>query len=257
MFLNNIFTELLFADLVPVMVSAYTAVAILLMSCSHLIKWTRWKSGLLNLVKKVGKSTERVVQNGLTLLNEYRSLQLWKLLLVLGMISYGASLGWKSYQNMKEKTTEIIKIQSETISLQSKQIDSLTYKINTILFQSELDPYIYYLPEEFDSPDLRGSNEKMDSTLLQKIALLNIYVEEELNINSAYRTSARNRRAGGVHNSAHKTGHAVDIRVLNTSARYKVLKKAIELGIPRIGIHNRFIHLDIDTTKVHPVIWLY
>lgn len=97
----------------------------------------------------------------------------------------------------------------------------------------------------------------MDSTLLHKLALLNIYIDEELTVNSAYRTAARNTRAGGVHNSAHKTGDAVDIRVLGTEARYKVIKKAIELGIPRIGIHERFIHLDVDTTKAHPVIWLY
>jgi len=133
----------------------------------------------------------------------------------------------------------------------------LTYQINTIKFQSEIDPFIYYTEDDFDSPDKKGTNKLMDSTLLHKLALLNVYIDEELKVNSAYRTYARNVRAGGVHNSAHKTGDAVDIRVLETKARYAIIKKAIELEIPRIGIHKRFIHLDVDTTKAHPVIWLY
>lgn len=121
--------------------------------------------------------------------------------------------------------------------------------------QSEIDPFYYYLPEDFDSPDKKGSNEEMDSLLLHKLAILNVYFDEELRINSAYRTRARNRRAGGVHNSAHRKGLAVDVSI--SSNRYRVIKKALELDIPRIGIHQNFIHLDIDTTKNFPAMWLY
>lgn len=215
------------------------------------------RTGLRSLLKKSGKSISTIVTNGKTFLTGQIDLQIWALLVVFGMISCGAYFGLLSYKIMKERTTGIISIQSRTIQKQNQAIDSLTFKYNTLKFQSEVDPFIYYTPEEFDSPDKKGTNELMDSILLHKLALLNIYIDEELTVNSAYRTSARNRQAGGVHDSAHKSGEAVDIRVLNSAARFKVVQKAIELGIPRIGIHKRFIHLDVDTTKAHPAIWLY
>ena len=75
-------------------------------------------------------------------------------------------------------------------------------------------------------------------------------------ITSGYRSKAQNSSVGGVNESSHSTGLAVDIRCRNSSERFKILKAFIEVGIDRIGIYNRHIHVDIDSTKPKTVAWM-
>ena len=76
-------------------------------------------------------------------------------------------------------------------------------------------------------------------------------------INSGKRTVAHNRKVGGVPDSSHLTGLAVDIKSLSSKARWKIITSAIKNGINRIGISKTFIHLDNDLTKPKEVVWLY
>jgi uncharacterized protein YcbK (DUF882 family) len=76
-------------------------------------------------------------------------------------------------------------------------------------------------------------------------------------ITSAYRTPEHNAEVGGVPNSSHIKGLAVDIRVKDSVTRYKVLHSLISAGFDRIGIANTFIHCDIDPDKASGVIWDY
>ena len=76
-------------------------------------------------------------------------------------------------------------------------------------------------------------------------------------INSGYRSKARNEQVGGVADSAHMSGFAVDIKCTTSINRDKIIRALMEVGFTRIGIANTFIHADIDPTKPQNVIWTY
>ncbi len=75
-------------------------------------------------------------------------------------------------------------------------------------------------------------------------------------ISSGYRCKKHNSQVGGVKNSAHLKGLAVDIEVANNLVRLKVLRALVIVGFNRIGISKGFIHVDIDKSKSDNV-WLY
>ncbi len=95
----------------------------------------------------------------------------------------------------------------------------------------------------------------------EKLLLLLNELRERINkpliITSGFRCIEYNRRIGGVPNSAHTKGLAVDIACETSTDRFYIVSFATQLGFRRIGINKRFIHLDIDESKPKPVIWLY
>ncbi len=76
-------------------------------------------------------------------------------------------------------------------------------------------------------------------------------------LNSGYRTKEQNKKAGGVEDSAHLSGLAVDIACTNDTARHKIIDALQKVGFNRIGIAKTFVHCDIDKSKSPNVIWLY
>ena len=78
-------------------------------------------------------------------------------------------------------------------------------------------------------------------------------------INSGFRTPEHNKAVGGVDDSAHLSGLAVDLRARNGAETYAIVKAAIEVGIKRIGINraSQFVHLDIAEDKPNPTIYEY
>lgn len=76
-------------------------------------------------------------------------------------------------------------------------------------------------------------------------------------ITSAYRSKEKNAKIGGVANSSHIKGLAVDIRVNSSRERFNILKALIYVGFNRIGIADNFIHVDDDKEKSDNVIWTY
>lgn len=75
-------------------------------------------------------------------------------------------------------------------------------------------------------------------------------------IASGYRCPARNTFVGGVHDSAHMHGLAVDILTPGSEARSHILR-GLTSFFSRIGIDKNFIHVDIDSSKPSPVVFLY
>ena len=115
----------------------------------------------------------------------------------------------------------------------------------------------YFKYSEFDSPDLLGSGLKMDKVTLEKLDRCRGLADIPFIITSGVRTIAHNKKCGGVSDSSHLKGYAVDIRCSNSSDRFKIINSALEVGFTRIGISSNFIHLDYDPYKVSQVIWTY
>ena len=75
-------------------------------------------------------------------------------------------------------------------------------------------------------------------------------------ITSGFRTPGENAMAGGVKDSAHLKGIAVDLRCSSSRERFLILKGLFSVGFPRIGIYKNHIHADIDVIKDLNVCWL-
>jgi zinc D-Ala-D-Ala carboxypeptidase len=99
----------------------------------------------------------------------------------------------------------------------------------------------------------------MDTSLLKALTRVKLRIGDRIRINSGYRTRNHNARVGGSEHSLHMEGKACDIAAISKERKYQIIKAAMEEGIPRIGIAERFIHLDVGTGKRHqkPRIWLY
>lgn len=81
----------------------------------------------------------------------------------------------------------------------------------------------------------------------------------QLIISSGHRCVRHNAAVKGALVSAHLTGAAVDVRAETGSARWTIVRAAIQAGFTRIGIARTFIHLDVAHSINHPreVLWLY
>ena len=70
-----------------------------------------------------------------------------------------------------------------------------------------------------------------------------------LHINSGFRCKQHNKDVGGVRDSSHLIGLAVDIEITNNFTRYLFLKSCFEVGIKRYEIARNYIHIDVDDSK--------
>ncbi len=144
-------------------------------------------------------------------------------------------------------------LSKSTINLSNKA-DSLTYELNTALEQLKIEQTEQFVEQDFASKDAPWTGNRFDTSLVKVLYQLELLTGEKIHINSAYRTRSRNLDVGGAEKSMHMAGKAVDIRCLDEEYRYSLIKGAMQLGIDRIGIHPRFIHLDIgDGERV----WIY
>ena len=76
-------------------------------------------------------------------------------------------------------------------------------------------------------------------------------------INSGIRTPERNAEVGGVPDSAHVRGYAVDISAPTSRARFLITRAVLDAGFKRVGIGRTFVHVDTDPEKADELIWLY
>tara|TARA_R110000824_G_scaffold49824_2_gene139616 strand:- start:142 stop:519 length:378 start_codon:yes stop_codon:yes gene_type:complete len=122
----------------------------------------------------------------------------------------------------------------------------------------------YFSLKEFDSPDLPGSGELMDLDFLDLLDEARARADTPFVISSGFRTGEHHAslKAQGYKvgkDSAHLLGLAADIRVSNSTARYKILEALLHVGFDRVGLAKNFIHVDLDTRphKANEVIWTY
>ena len=74
-------------------------------------------------------------------------------------------------------------------------------------------------------------------------------------ITSAIRCVDHNIRVGGVDDSSHVQGVAIDIAVKSSHARFRILKALLDGGFRRIGVYKTFIHADDDERLPQEVCW--
>ena len=106
---------------------------------------------------------------------------------------------------------------------------------------------LHFESHEFDCPNLPNSGINMDDAFLQMLDDARSIAGIPFNITSGYRTKDRNKLVGGVSNSSHLVGKAVDIAVGSGGERYIVLNALIQAGFRRLGVAKTFIHADSDS----------
>jgi zinc D-Ala-D-Ala carboxypeptidase len=75
-------------------------------------------------------------------------------------------------------------------------------------------------------------------------------------ITSGRRTPEQNAAAGGVPDSSHVRGLAVDIQApVGKSEREKLIWALGRVGFRRVGLYDRHAHCDIDESKAQDVVW--
>lgn len=132
------------------------------------------------------------------------------------------------------------------------------WRWSTYAKQRMTDGFKYFSYGEFDSADEPGSGKLyMSKDLIQRLGRIREAVGFPMMVSSGYRSKAHNAKVGGVPNSAHRSGLAVDIRAVTDAQKRAIAKAAIANGITRIGWGRTFIHLDIDGTKPQHVAWGY
>jgi len=112
----------------------------------------------------------------------------------------------------------------------------------------------FFTKKEFNCRCCGKSN--ISANLVLKLDLARELAETPFVITSGYRCPQHNEEVGGVKDSAHVLGLAVDIAVPNNVARLKIIRGLIIAGFRRIGIGKDFIHADIDKSKPQNL-WLY
>lgn len=127
------------------------------------------------------------------------------------------------------------------------------FELNSYLFETNKN---YFKPEEFACKCGCGVN-NIQEELIKKLNVARNIAGVPFKITSGYRCPEHNKKVGGVANSSHIDGSAVDIYCDNDSDRFKIILGLLIAGFTRIGIGKDFIHCDIDAKKSPDVIWKY
>jgi len=116
----------------------------------------------------------------------------------------------------------------------------------------------YFNPSEFSCQcGCGGGFSDMDSEFLSMLDHARELADVPFRLSSAYRCEKHNENVGGVEDSAHTKGRAVDIIARSGFEKWRVVRGLQRAGFKRIGVSNKFIHADNDPTKPTHVLWTY
>ena len=126
----------------------------------------------------------------------------------------------------------------------------------------------YFKLSEFDARDadgkkIPGTGGQMRACTIEKCDKLREAYGNPLIVASGIRTPERNKQVGGVKNSSHLLGYAVDWKDIAPQPSewdtelIAFLNAAWAAGFRRFGIMGGAIHVDSDATKPRPTMWDY
>ena len=96
----------------------------------------------------------------------------------------------------------------------------------------------------------------LDDGLCQMLSIARGKANVPFIITCGLRTPEQNAALSeSVSDSAHLTGHAVDLACGDSPTRYAMLSGLLAAGFTRIGIYSAHLHADNDATKPPNVIW--
>jgi zinc D-Ala-D-Ala carboxypeptidase len=96
----------------------------------------------------------------------------------------------------------------------------------------------------------------LDDALCQMLSVARGKANVPFVITCGLRTASQNASlAESVSDSAHLTGHAVDLACNDSPTRFSMLQGLLAAGFNRIGVYSAHLHVDNDTTKPPNVIW--
>lgn len=102
-----------------------------------------------------------------------------------------------------------------------------------------------------------GNATLVSGALVTMLYELETSIGFELHFNSGYRCASCNKAVGGVPNSGHLRGLAVDVSAPDSSTRFRIVQLSLKIGFRRIGIGKNFIHLDTDDSLPLNMMWVY
>jgi uncharacterized protein YcbK (DUF882 family) len=112
----------------------------------------------------------------------------------------------------------------------------------------------FFRPEEFACACCGKVHVKRE--LITRLCAMRKSTAQPIVITSGYRCPKHNAEVGGAKTSAHMSGYAADIQV-SDSTRWIIALAASDAGFHRIGIAEKFIHVDCDPTKSTNKLWTY
>lgn len=106
--------------------------------------------------------------------------------------------------------------------------------------KEDWEELVNFKPNEFEKP------EKMDFLFLLKLDAARKIAKIPFVISSSYRQGDPN---------SHGRGLAVDIKCSDSPSRFKIVSSLLSVGFNRVGIYDKHIHVDSDTTLPQNVMW--
>ena len=111
----------------------------------------------------------------------------------------------------------------------------------------------HFKKEEFECKCGCGQNNISDElVLLLEIARKKAGVP--FVINCGCRCEKHNKEVGGVEDSAHTKGLAVDISIRDDESRFIIVSALLSQGFKRVLLYDTFIHVDMDLSKPNPLL---
>jgi hypothetical protein len=107
-------------------------------------------------------------------------------------------------------------------------------------------------PRHFDESEVVG----LDPKLVEMLDAARGFAKVPFRITSGRRSATENAAAGGVMDSAHTRGLAVDLACFDSRARMRMLSGLILAGFRRIGCYDRHLHADVDESMPQDVLWV-